>query len=214
MNVATSHEPDDDIQDEKRMSVFQQRKETLGKLINKVDKNIAISEAASAVEQAAQMMPPTLLTLKHTSTPPLRNPLSLVSKQPPLNPRPSQPEIASSTRKQSTVVCPMVTSRNTISNKKEPSRKQSVSASRKKSVSVAKNRVPKKKGIGTSTMAGVEHVDVDVDDDHGDDEATHEAEAKKEEDEMEMDQKDLEQEDGDLDSDVIEDCDEPIEYSV
>jgi hypothetical protein len=87
-----------------------------------------------------------------------------------------------------------------------------VSASRKKSVSVAKNRAPKKKGIGTSTMAGVEHVDVD--DDHGDDEATQEAEAKKEEDEMEMDQKDLEQEDGDLDSDVIEDGDEPIEYSV
>lgn len=212
MSVVTSHEPDDDIQDEKRMSVFQQRKETLGKLINKVDKNIAISEAASAVEQAAQMMPPTLLTLKHTSTPPLRNPLSLVSKQPPLNPRPSQPEIASSTRKQSTVVCPMVTSRKPISNKKEPSRKQSVSASRKKSVSVAKNRAPKKKGIGTSTMAGVEHVDVD--DDHGDDEATQEAEAKNEEDEMEMDGKVLEQEDGDLDSDVFEDGDEPIEYSV
>lgn len=114
----------------KELTPFQKRKITLNKLMERVDEDISSGE--SLMKQAAQSMPPTLLTVKDTHT----HTLSTVNTS---GPRRASSLIQQQQQQQLKKPNPPIF-------KKTSSRKKSVGApARKKSISVAPSR---KQSIG------------------------------------------------------------------
>lgn len=124
--------------DEKQLSLFQKRKQTLNRMIEKVEANIASTEMT--VEEAARSMPPSLLSIRDSHShalsavdmPGHRRESSFTQrKQSSVPPRAS---VSGGQRKQSTRVAPKARKQSTS---KSQSRKKSThKASRNKSVAV------------------------------------------------------------------------------
>jgi len=215
LSKGTSSESEGHDEEDRKLSVYQKRKKMLGKLINKVDQNIAISENC-AVREAAQMLPPTLLTLKPDLSTKVNAAMKALHSQPkPATVSQAAPETARqklsqpptsyapplSARKPSMgIASPMVVQKPLTSKSQPSSRKKSVTVGKKKK----KNSVAMRKKDIKNVVSG----DLQKDISEFDSDIPHDAQLETEERGVELENSEITVEEEDMYGD------EDVEYSI